>query len=208
MNQFGNKELLYTAYSYNSDLESSLIDNNIVYFPNVGVQFSINNNKNKTKWYKKLFTGLFHMVCIICLLCLPILEIVFGILNYNNEYVQCDVLHSIQLPLWMIIKGTFNVFIILYVLWAIRVKNMQHDNGEPLNDHRSHDSLIALSCIVMICAAILVIWLIAGISLYIVGYCADLSQNKIMDDLMRASLIFELIKYIFVIPLIKFRKNE
>jgi membrane protein YdbS with pleckstrin-like domain len=92
-------------------------------------------------------------------------------------------------------------------LWAIRVKNIQHDNGEPLNDHQSHDSLIALSCIVMMCAAILVIWLIAGIAVYIVGYCKDLSQNKIMNNLLKFSLIFELIKYIFVIPLIKFNKK-
>ena len=93
------------------------------------------------------------------------------------------------------------------MLWAIRIKNIQYNNGEPLNDHQSHDTLIALSCIVMMCAAVLVIWLISGIASYIVGYCNNSSQNKIMYNLMRLGLIFELTKYIFVIPLIKFRKK-
>jgi hypothetical protein len=199
MIQYENKKLLY-KYD-NSDLENPLvsnenaISNGTPYFNHLERQ----PVKNKIKWYNVLT----NILCIICLLSFPVLEIVFGTLYYRNKYVQCSIMHSMELPLWMIVKGSLNIFVVLYILWAIKIKNIQNNKGEPLNDHPSYGTLISLLCPIMIFIAVLVVLLIAGIATFIVDYCDDLSKNILMYNLMKLGFIFELLKYIFVIPLFK-----
>jgi len=186
------------SYQYN-DLEEILITDGEVYMPDIGLYITNYDHKPTVLDNCKLYLKFaLYIICILSLFFLPILEIVMGTL-YNN--IQCEVMNSVTVPVWMIVKGSLNIYVIIYLLYAIYIRNIQIKKNRPIGDHPNYEIITAMTCPTVMCIGVMMIWTITGVSAYILN-CKNF-DNGIMNELMKWGLIFEFIKYVLVLPLVK-----
>ena len=186
-------------YEYNQDFTSELLENGEVRFEELGLYIVVDRNAKIKNYLKKCMMSLLYILCTCCLYSLPVVEIVYGYLYFNNSGAQCDVMQTMTIPTWLIVKGSVNIFIVSYSLLYAYVKNCQDRINKPIQDHPMYDKVNVFKCIYFVLVFFTIIWMFAGVTSYI-SNCGRVVDQPI-NDLMKYSLIFEYIKYIFVVPM-------